>query len=125
MYVDLEKMEISSNVIRKCWQNVLYERTLQRTGVVKEHHFSSLMRPFIKFGDGQPEQGSVVLQWLNLIAGEELVEQGKIIKRTSFLGHFLFGIPRTRFTTAMHFMISVALSEHLKQEIHFKRSKST
>ncbi|XP_028413341.1 NFX1-type zinc finger-containing protein 1-like isoform X2 [Dendronephthya gigantea] len=74
-----KKMEISSNVIRKCWQNVLYERTLQRTGVVKEHHFLSLMRPFMRFGGGQPEQGSVVLQWLNLVAGEELVEQEELV----------------------------------------------
>jgi hypothetical protein len=35
------------------------------------------MRPFITFGGGQPEQGSVVLQWLNLVAGNEAAEQGK------------------------------------------------
>jgi hypothetical protein len=37
------------------------------------------MRPFITFGGGQPEQGSVVLQWLNLVAGNEAAEQGKEI----------------------------------------------
>jgi hypothetical protein len=70
-------MELSSNVIKKCWQDILYEKTLEKTGVVDEHHFSSLMRPFIAFGGGQPEQGSVILQWLNLVAADEWTEQGK------------------------------------------------
>lgn len=70
-------MEISSNIIRKCWLNVLYEKTLEKTGVVKKHHFTSLMRPFVRHDNEQPQQGSVVLQWLNLITAEELVDKGK------------------------------------------------
>lgn len=73
-------METSSNIIKKCWQNVLYESTLKKTGVVEESHFTSLMSPFMRYDGGWPEQGSVVLQWLNLIAGEELVNKGKTIK---------------------------------------------
>ena len=84
-YFSLEKLEISSNVIRKCWQNILYERTLQRQGIVQSHHFSSLMAPFTTFGGGQPEQGSVVLQWLNLVAGNEQAQQGENHVRLIFL----------------------------------------
>lgn len=75
-------MEISSNVIKKCWQDILYERTLERAGVVNQHHFSSLMRPFITFGGGPPEPGSVLLKWLNLVADDDRAEPGKIFSDT-------------------------------------------
>ena len=35
------------------------------------------MRPFTIYGGGQPEKGSVILQWLNLVAGDEWTEEGK------------------------------------------------
>ena len=70
-------MEKSSNAIKKCWQDILYETTLEKAGVIRHYHFSSLMKPFIAFGGGQPENGSVILQWLNLVAGDEWTEQGK------------------------------------------------
>ena len=63
-------MERSSNILKKCWQNILFERTLHRTGVVKEQHYQALMRPFDTQGFGEPEPGSVVLQWLNLAASQ-------------------------------------------------------
>ncbi len=71
-------MEKSSNAIKKCWQDILYETTLEKAGVIHHYHFSSLMKPFIAFGNGQPENGSVILQWLNLVAGDEWTEQGKL-----------------------------------------------
>ncbi|CAB4012131.1 NFX1-type zinc finger-containing 1-like, partial [Paramuricea clavata] len=74
-----KKMELSSNVIKKCWQDILYEKTLEKTGVVDEHHFSSLMRPFITLGGGQPEHGSVILKWLNLVAVVEWSEQEELV----------------------------------------------
>ena len=73
----LEKMEISSNVIKKCWQDILYERTLKRAAVVHQNHFSSLMSPFTTFGGGPPEPGSVLLKWLNLVADDDRTEPGK------------------------------------------------
>ena len=45
--------------------------------MVQQHHFTSLMRQFMIFGGGQPEQGTVVLQWLNLVAGDERAQQGE------------------------------------------------
>ena len=72
----LEKLEISSNVIKKCWQDIVYEKTLEKAGVVHPHHFSSLMRPFIAPGADQPEPGCVVLKWLNLVAEDDWSEQG-------------------------------------------------
>ena len=74
LFLYLEQLSISSNAIRKCWQDILYERTLQKAGVVLPRHFSSLMRPF---SFDQPEQGQVVLQWLELVAGNEWTEQGR------------------------------------------------
>ena len=72
----LDKMKTSSNVLKKCWQNIVYEKTLLRTGVMNRRHYRSLMKPFMTFGDGQPEQRSVVLQWLNLVAAEMEMQQG-------------------------------------------------
>ncbi|XP_028413342.1 NFX1-type zinc finger-containing protein 1-like [Dendronephthya gigantea] len=73
------KMETSANVIKKCWQNVLYESTLEKAGVVQEHHLESLMSPFTRHDGWQSEQGTVVLQWLNLIAGEELLNREEVV----------------------------------------------
>ena len=70
-------MEISSNVIKKCWQDILYERTLKRAAVVDQNHFSSLMSPFTTFGGGPSEPGSVLLKWLNLVADDDRTEPGK------------------------------------------------
>ena len=77
---DVKKnMEISSNAIKKCWQDILYEATLKKSGVVQQHLFLSLMRPFTIFGGGQPEKGSVILQWLNLVAGDEWTEEEELV----------------------------------------------
>ena len=70
-------MEKSSNAIKTCWQDILKEASLEKSGVVQQHLFLSLMRPFTIFGGGQPEKGSVILQWLNLVAGDEWTEEGK------------------------------------------------
>ena len=70
-------MEISSDAIKKCWQDILYESTLEKSGVVQHHLFLSLMNPFTMFKGGRPEKGSVIMQWLNLVAGEEWTEQGR------------------------------------------------
>ena len=65
-------MSKSSSVLKKCWNNILYEHTLLRTGVVDKTHYASL----VSRSGPQSGQGTVVLQWLNLATFE--VEQGKV-----------------------------------------------
>ena len=60
-------MEVSSKAIKTCWQDILCEKTLQKEGVVNENNFSSLMKPFA-IRDNKIEPGTVILQWLNLVA---------------------------------------------------------
>ena len=60
-------MQVSSKTIKKCWQDIMYEKTLKTEGVVNENNFSSLMKPFA-IGINEIEPGTVILQWLNLVA---------------------------------------------------------
>lgn len=70
--IPIGKMSKSSSVLKKCWNNILYEHTLLRTGVVDKTHYTSL----VSRSGPQSGQGTVVLQWLNLATFE--VEQGKV-----------------------------------------------
>ena len=76
LFLLLVKMENSSDAIKKCWQTIMHEKTLKNAGVVNEDHLSSLLGPFT-FRRNKINHGTVVLQWLNLVAADKWGGQGK------------------------------------------------